>query len=57
MSVTAERSAAASNEPDRLDGFSAPREVDRLFGHEAAISEFTELRWITIQSGHRHYPF
>jgi vanillin dehydrogenase len=27
------------------------------FGGRAAISEFTELRWITIQSGHRHYPF
>jgi vanillin dehydrogenase len=27
------------------------------FGGKAAISEFTELRWITIQSGHRHYPF
>jgi hypothetical protein len=21
------------------------------------VNEFTELRWITIQSGHRHYPF
>jgi benzaldehyde dehydrogenase (NAD) len=27
------------------------------FGGKAAIGEFTELRWITIQSGHRHYPF
>jgi acyl-CoA reductase-like NAD-dependent aldehyde dehydrogenase len=27
------------------------------FGGKAAIAEFTELRWITIQSGHRHYPF
>jgi benzaldehyde dehydrogenase (NAD) len=27
------------------------------FGGKAAIDEFTELRWITIQSGHRHYPF
>ena len=27
------------------------------FGGKAAIHEFTELRWITIQSGHRHYPF
>jgi acyl-CoA reductase-like NAD-dependent aldehyde dehydrogenase len=25
------------------------------FGGKAAINEFTELRWITIQSG--HYPF
>ncbi len=27
------------------------------FGGKAAIDEFTELRWITIQSGPRHYPF
>jgi vanillin dehydrogenase len=27
------------------------------FGGKAAIHEFTELRWITMQSGPRHYPF
>lgn len=27
------------------------------FGGKAAINEFTELRWITMQSGPRHYPF
>jgi acyl-CoA reductase-like NAD-dependent aldehyde dehydrogenase len=27
------------------------------FGGQAAINEFTELRWITIQTGTRHYPF
>lgn len=27
------------------------------FGGRAAIEEFTELRWITNQSGPRHYPF
>jgi acyl-CoA reductase-like NAD-dependent aldehyde dehydrogenase len=26
------------------------------FGGHAAIHEFTELRWITISDGHRHYP-
>jgi vanillin dehydrogenase len=26
------------------------------FGGKAAIEEFTELRWITIQEGSRHYP-
>jgi acyl-CoA reductase-like NAD-dependent aldehyde dehydrogenase len=26
------------------------------FGGKKAIDEFTETRWITIQSGHRHYP-
>jgi benzaldehyde dehydrogenase (NAD) len=27
------------------------------FGGRAGIAEFTELRWITIQTGPRHYPF
>lgn len=27
------------------------------FGGKAAIAEFTDLRWITIQTGPRHYPF
>jgi len=27
------------------------------FGGKAAIAEFTDLRWMTVQSGHRHYPF
>ena len=27
------------------------------FGGKAAIDEFTALRWITIQTGTRHYPF
>jgi benzaldehyde dehydrogenase (NAD) len=27
------------------------------FGGKAAIDEFTELRWITIQTSPRHYPF
>jgi benzaldehyde dehydrogenase (NAD) len=27
------------------------------FGGKAAIDEFTELRWITVQTGERHYPF
>ncbi|HYA75770.1 MAG TPA: aldehyde dehydrogenase [Burkholderiaceae bacterium] len=26
------------------------------FGGKAAIAEFTELRWVTIQSGPQHYP-
>jgi vanillin dehydrogenase len=27
------------------------------FGGKAALDEFTVLRWITIQTGERHYPF
>ncbi|WP_242904931.1 aldehyde dehydrogenase [Actinomadura terrae] len=26
------------------------------FGSRAALEEFTELRWITVQTGERHYP-
>jgi acyl-CoA reductase-like NAD-dependent aldehyde dehydrogenase len=26
------------------------------FGGKAGVAEFTELRWITIQDGHLHYP-
>jgi benzaldehyde dehydrogenase (NAD) len=26
------------------------------FGSKASLEEFTELRWITIQTGDRHYP-
>jgi benzaldehyde dehydrogenase (NAD) len=27
------------------------------FGGKAGVDEFTVLRWITIQTGERHYPF
>jgi acyl-CoA reductase-like NAD-dependent aldehyde dehydrogenase len=27
------------------------------FGSKASIAEFTELRWVTLQKTHRHYPF
>jgi len=26
------------------------------FGSRAALEEFTELRWVTVQAGGRHYP-
>ena len=51
--MAAERSPAALNEPDRLDGFSTPREVDRLFGHEAALSEFDDA----LSSGRMHHAW
>jgi DNA polymerase-3 subunit delta' len=41
------------DEPDRLEGFSAPREVDRLFGHEAALVEFSEA----VASGRLHHAW
>jgi vanillin dehydrogenase len=27
------------------------------FGGKAGVAEFTELRWVTVQTGPRHYPF
>ena len=40
-------------EPDRLEGFSSPREVDRLFGHDAALAEFGEA----LHSGRLHHAW
>ena len=40
-------------EPDRLEGFSSPREVDRLFGHDAARAEFGEA----LTSGRLHHAW
>ena len=52
--MAAERArAVALAEPDRLEGFSAPREVDRLFGHEAALAELTDA----LGSGRMHHAW
>ena len=40
-------------EPDRLEGFSSPREVDRLFGHDGALTEFGEA----LHSGRLHHAW
>ncbi|HYJ59246.1 MAG TPA: DNA polymerase III subunit delta' [Methyloceanibacter sp.] len=53
MSMAAERSRGAAAEPDRLAGFSAPREVDRLFGHEAALQELVGA----LHSGRMHHAW
>ena len=53
MSMAAERTRAASEEPDRLEGFSSPREIDRLFGHEAALAEFHDA----LASGRMHHAW
>jgi len=47
------KSRVAGDEPDRLEGFSAPREVDRLFGHVAARAEFEE----TLKGGRLHHAW
>ena len=51
MSMAAERSRAPLSEPDRLDGFSTPRHVDRLFGHGEAMGEFADA----LTSGRMHH--
>jgi DNA polymerase-3 subunit delta' len=53
MSMAAERGRGDAPEPDRLEGFSSPREVDRLYGHEAAVAEFEESR----ASGRLHHAW
>ena len=53
MSMVAERSRATAVEPDRLEGFSAPREVDHLFGHYAALREFADA----LASGRMHHAW
>jgi DNA polymerase-3 subunit delta' len=45
--------ALRADEPDRLEGFSAPREVDRLFGHDAALAELNEA----FRSGRLHHAW
>jgi DNA polymerase III subunit delta' len=52
MSV-AERTRAPASEPDRLDQFSTPREVDRLFGHDEALREFMDA----LDSGRMHHAW
>ena len=55
MSMAAERArAAALAEPDRLEGFSAPREVDRLFGHDGGAAPSSPTR---SRSGRMHHAW
>ncbi len=49
----AQASRVEIDEPDRLEGFSTPRGVDRLFGHEAAIAEFGEA----LTRGRMHHAW
>jgi DNA polymerase-3 subunit delta' len=51
--AAAEKRAAPAEEPDRLEGFSSPREVDRLFGHVAALAEFDDA----LHSGRLHHAW
>jgi DNA polymerase-3 subunit delta' len=51
--MAAEKARAALNEPDRLEGFSLPREVDCLFGQEAALGELHDA----LKSGRMHHAW
>jgi DNA polymerase-3 subunit delta' len=51
--AAAETSRPRPDEPDRLEGFSAPREVEQIFGHEAALAEFDAA----LQSGRLHHAW
>lgn len=51
--AAAETSRLQAEEPDRLEGFSAPREVEQIFGHEAALAEFGAA----LQSGRMHHAW
>ena len=53
MSMAAERARVAVAEPDRLEGFSSPREVDRLFGHDEAMREFADA----LAGGRMHHAW
>jgi DNA polymerase-3 subunit delta' len=53
MSLAAERARNATVEPDRLDPFSTPREVDRVFGHDDAVAEFESA----LRSGRMHHAW
>jgi DNA polymerase-3 subunit delta' len=51
MSMQAEVLAAFADEPDRLEGFAAPREVERPIGHVAALGELEDA----FKSGRLHH--
>lgn len=53
MSAAARKSETGPIEPDRLEPFSSPREVDRVFGHDAAAQEFDEA----LRSGRLHHAW
>src|SRR5262245_30126703 len=51
--AAAKRREDPVEEPDRLEGFSSPREVDHLFGHDTARAEFGEA----LISGRLHHAW
>jgi DNA polymerase-3 subunit delta' len=53
MSAASKKPSAGPIEPDRLESFSSPREVDRVFGHDEAAQEFEEA----LRSGRLHHAW
>jgi DNA polymerase III subunit delta' len=53
MSLAAERARTPLTEPDRLAQFSSPREVDRVFGHDEAMREFSNA----LRSSRMHHAW
>ncbi|ODR94426.1 hypothetical protein AUC70_07090 [Methyloceanibacter stevinii] len=53
MSAAPNKASAGPVEPDRLEPFSSPREVDRVFGHDEAAQEFEEA----LRSGRLHHAW
>lgn len=51
--LTAVKPQELPDEPDRLEGFSSPREVERLVGHAAARAEFEEA----LRGGRLHHAW
>lgn len=47
------RSRSEQVEPDRIEPFSSPRDVDRVFGHDVAAAEFESA----LQRGHLHHAW
>jgi DNA polymerase-3 subunit delta' len=53
MSMQAEVEFSLADEPDRLEGFAAPREVERPIGHDAALAELEDA----FRSGRLHHAW
>jgi DNA polymerase-3 subunit delta' len=53
MSAASKKPSVGPIEPDRLESFSSPREVDRVFGHDEAAQEFEEA----LRSGRLHHAW
>jgi len=51
--MPAEAAAALADEPDRLEGFATPREVERPVGHDAELAELEDA----FRSGRLHHAW